>query len=110
MNLFLACDKKIDNPDTGLNDELNFSQSDYESILKNTILNTDSTNITGKSFKDNLDTLKYFYSTKDYKPIFIKSFESKNVVDSLLDIFGNSYQHGLNPELYHYTANQKRIL
>ena len=103
LNLFLACDKKIDNPDTGLNDELNFSQSDYESILKNTMANTDSTNITGRSFRDNLDTLKFFYSTKDYKPIFIKSFESKHVVDSLLDIFGNSYQHGLNPELYHYT-------
>ena len=38
LNLFFACDKKIDNPDAGLNDELNFSQSDYESILKNTIL------------------------------------------------------------------------
>lgn len=109
LNLFFACDKKIDNPDAGLNDELNFSQSDYESILKNTILNIDSTNITGKSFKDNLDTLKYVYSTKDYKPIFIKSFESKNVVDSLLDIFGNSYQHGLNPELYHYTQIKKEF-
>jgi len=109
LNLFLACDKKIDNPDAGLNDELNFSQSDYESILKNNILNIDSTNITGKSFKNNLDTLKYIYSTKDYKPIFIKSFESKHVVDSLLDIFGNSYQHGLNPELYHYTQIKKEF-
>ena len=104
LNLFLACDKKIENPDAGLNDELNFNQSDYELSLKSTILKADSTNILFQSLNDNLDTIKYFYLTKHYKPLFIESFESKSFVDSLLGIIGNSNEHGLNPERYHFAS------
>ncbi len=104
LNLFLACDKKIENPDTGLNDELNFSQSDYELSLKRNVLKADSTNILFQSLNDNLDTIKYFYLTRQYKPKYIESFESKSFVDSLLGILGNSNEHGLNPERYHFSS------
>lgn len=104
LNLFLACEKKIENPDTGLNDDLKFILRDYETTLKNSLLNTDSADITIKSIKENIDTIKYFYLTKQYNPLFIESFESKSFVDSLLDILGNSYEHGLNPERYHFAS------
>jgi len=101
--LFFACNTKEENPKTGLNDELNFSLSDYELILKGSLLNSNSSNILFQSLNENLDTIKFFYSTKYFKPLFIKSFESKIFVDSLLNILGNSYEHGLNPERYHFT-------
>ncbi len=102
--LFFGCENKTVKIETGLNDELNFNSSDYENILKNTFSNANSASILFASPSEKLDTIKYFYSTQNFKPIFIKSFESKNFVDSLLDILGKADEHGLNPERYHYSS------
>jgi len=102
--LFFGCDSKTEKFEKGLNDELGFNLSEYENTLQGCFSISDSLNIVFQSLKENLDTIKYFYSTNRYKPIFVKSFESESFIDSLLDIIGNSYQHGLNPERYHYTS------
>lgn len=102
--LLLGCENKTTKIETGLNDDLNFSSTEYENILKSTFSNANSSSIFFASLGEKLDTIKYFYSAQDFKPIFIKSFESKSFVDSLLDILGKADEHGLNPERYHYSA------
>lgn len=49
-----------------------------------------------------LDTLKHFYLKNNFTPAFLKNFEMKGFVDSLLFILGSANDHGLNPELYHF--------
>ena len=102
--LFFGCDSKTEKVGKGINDELGFNRSEYLNILKSSLTITDSSNILFQSLKENLDTLRYFYETKNYQPIFLKSFEEKGFVNSLLNILGNAYEHGLNPERYHYTT------
>ena len=101
--LFLGCENKTEKIKPGLNEEFNFNSSEYETILRKNIVIPDTLSTLFESVGSDLDTIKYFYSKQNYKPIFLKSFESKSLVDSLLDILGNSYQHGLNPENYHYS-------
>lgn len=103
LGLFFGCDDKIENSQQGLNEKLNFSLTEYENIFRKNIIVPDTLSAVFKSLGKGLDTIKYYYSKHNFKPIFLKSFESKDFVDSLLDILGNAYQHGLNPEKYHYS-------
>jgi len=48
------------------------------------------------------DTLKSFYAARNYKPLFIKSFEEQHFIDSLLNFIGKADEHGLNINWYHY--------
>ncbi|MDP2363513.1 MAG: hypothetical protein Q8M94_07050, partial [Ignavibacteria bacterium] len=61
---FWGCDKKIDKFEPGLNESLGFNQTEYKVFLKDAFTYSDTTNILFQSIKENLDTLKYFYSTK----------------------------------------------
>lgn len=49
-----------------------------------------------------IDTLKQFYSARSLKPVIIKSFESAELVHSILEVLNLAYEHGLNSEDYHY--------
>jgi murein L,D-transpeptidase YcbB/YkuD len=95
-----GCEKKTE---PTLNEKLNFSNALYERSLSNIFSTGYSTIFISPELKKNLDTLFYVYAERKFKPIFLKSFESKNFIDSLLDILGSAYQHGLNPENYNYT-------
>jgi murein L,D-transpeptidase YcbB/YkuD len=103
--LFLsACEqKKPPEPSKGINEKLKFSYSEFTNTFKKKFISDDWSSI----FKDSLfqyyDTLKSFYLNKAYQPVFIKSFEEKEFIDSLLDILGRAGEHGLNPEQYHYS-------
>jgi murein L,D-transpeptidase YcbB/YkuD len=100
---FFGCDEKKENSQPGLNEKYNFNQTEYENIFRKNIIVPDSSSTLFESLGKELDTIKYYYSKHNFKPIFLKSFESKYFVDSLLDILGNAYQHGLNPEKYNYS-------
>ena len=103
MLLFLsACQEKSPQLDSGLNEKLNFSHSDYQELLHASFSSEDSTNI-NTSALHYADTLKYFYSGRNFQPLFVKSFEEKSFIDSLLNILGKADEHGLNPERYHFT-------
>jgi murein L,D-transpeptidase YcbB/YkuD len=101
--LFLsACQEKSPQLYSGLNEKLNFSSSEYQTQLRAIIFSGNFT-ITDSLSLHYADTLKYFYSERNFQPLFIKSFEGKLFVDSLLNILGSADEHGLNPELYHFT-------
>jgi murein L,D-transpeptidase YcbB/YkuD len=101
LSLILGCDNKKDNSQIGLNEKLNFSLSEYENIFRKNIIVPDTLSTLVEALGNRLDTIKYYYSKHNFKPIFLKSFESKDFVDSLLSILSNTYEHGLNPEDYH---------
>jgi len=100
---FYACDNNTEKVEPGLNEQFKFNLAEYENVLRKNIIIPDTLSIVFETCGKDLDSIKYFYSTQNFKPIFLKSFESQEFVDSLLDILGNAYQHGLNPERYHYS-------
>jgi len=101
--LFLsACQEKSPQLDSGLNEKLNFSTSEYQELLHASFSSGDSTLINTSELYY-ADTLKYFYSKRNFQPLFIKSFEEKSFIDSLLNVLSKADEHGLNPESYHFT-------
>lgn len=98
--IFISCDKKTEST---LNDKLEFDSESYKNIIKNTFTRFDSTNQIHNSLNSLFDTLSVMYSKQDFEPFFIKSYDSKSLVDSILTILGNAPEHGLNPEIYNFT-------
>lgn len=98
--IFISCDKKIEST---LNDKLEFDSESYKNIIKNTFTRFDSTNQIHSSLNSLFDTLSVMYSKQDFEPFFIKSYDSKSLVDSILTILENAPEHGLNPEIYNFT-------
>lgn len=97
-----ACLEKSPQIDSGLNEKLNFNLSEYKEQLHVSISAGDFTIInTSELFY--ADTLKHFYSERNFQPHFIKSFEEKSFIDSLLNVLSKADEQGLNPERYHFT-------
>jgi murein L,D-transpeptidase YcbB/YkuD len=100
---FYGCDDKTEKVEPGLNEQFKFNLTEYENVLRKNIIIPDTLSIVFETCGKDLDTIKYFYSTQNIKPIFLKSFESQEFVDSLLNILEKADEHGLNPETYHYS-------
>jgi murein L,D-transpeptidase YcbB/YkuD len=103
ISLFIGCDNEPENVELGLNEKYNFNQAEYENTFRRNIIIPDTLSTAFELFSNNLDAIKSYYAHHNFKPIFLKSFETQSFVDSLLDILGNAYQHGLDPEMYHYS-------
>ncbi|MBI5541425.1 MAG: hypothetical protein HY951_15275, partial [Bacteroidia bacterium] len=72
----------------------------YSEFLRNIFENpSDSSSICYKEL-NNFDTLKFFYSTRDYRSVWFTEDFDFNTVDSILKFFQNSYTHGLKPSWY----------
>jgi len=99
--LFLSgCDQKP--PEVSLNEKLKFKESEYNLTFKNRFSDENFYAFLKDSSFQYLDTLKDFYSARNFKPLFIKSFEHKDFINSLLIIFEKAEEHGLNSEQYHF--------
>lgn len=96
--LLSGCSKKLSEANQGLNEKLKFSESEYYNAIKNSF--DDKYLLKDSSFQY-LDTLKDFYAKRNFQSVYLKSFEEKNFVDSILIIFGKAVEHGLDPEQYH---------
>lgn len=93
----------------GLNEKLNFNYSEYKNALKNGFRNDDLLIILNDSSFQYFDSLKYYYSARNFQPIIIKSFEQKDLVYSLLAIFAKADEHGINPEQYYPALIEKEF-
>jgi len=96
-----ACEKKPAEPEKSLNVKLNFNFSEYSEIFKNQFVPIDEYIIQNDSLITYYDTLKYFYSLRDYQPLFIKSFDDNDNI--LISILEGAGEHGLNPQQYHFS-------
>ena len=98
-----SCSKETEEIPKSLNEKLNFSSSEYSRNFKNQLTSIDGYIIQQDSILQFYDTLKYFYSSRDFQPLFINSFEDNEVVYSLISVIEKANEHGLNPEQYHFS-------
>jgi len=96
-----GCNQESPEVEMGLNEKLNFSDSKYQDALEHRIFSDDLPVILEDSLFQHFDSLKHFYSARNFQPVFINSFEQKDLVYSLLVIFNKADEHGINPEHYH---------
>jgi len=96
-----GCNQEPPEVEKGLNEKLNFSYSKYQDALKNRFISDDLPDILGDFLFQHFDSLRHFYSARNFQPVFINSFEQKGLVYSLLVIFNKAGEHGINPEQYH---------
>ncbi|HSW56353.1 MAG TPA: L,D-transpeptidase family protein [Ignavibacteriaceae bacterium] len=101
--LLSACEKKTVETEKSLNEKLNFSSTEYLNVFKSKIVSIDSDLVKQDTLIQYYDTLRYLYSSKNFEPLFIKSFEDENFVHSLLIILEKAEDHGLNSEQYHFS-------
>lgn len=101
--LLSSCKEKSHEPYYGLNQNLNFNSEEYHSYFTNYFKNLVSEKEAAKFSFHYLDILRHLYSSRNFKPLFVKSFEEKSFVDSLLNVLGKADEHGLNLEHYHFT-------
>jgi murein L,D-transpeptidase YcbB/YkuD len=101
--LISSCEKDPIKVDVGIDDKLNYSSEEYQEQFRQTLASKDSSGILLSSIRHHFDTLKFFYAERNFEPIFIKSFEVKDFIDSLLALLGKADEHGLNPERYHFS-------
>jgi L,D-transpeptidase YcbB len=102
--LFLSACKKPLETEVSLNEKLSFSSSEYSKAFRSKIVSVDSALFRQDNLIQYYDTLKSIYRVKNYEPIFIKSFDDKKLIDSLLIYFSKAEEHGLNPEQYHFSS------
>lgn len=84
-----------------LNEKLNFSEAEFISAIKNAIEMIQVIPVladTNFLFKD---TIVQFYSSRNFSPKFLKSFEDRNFVYSLMMQLEQADAHGLEPNSYH---------
>jgi murein L,D-transpeptidase YcbB/YkuD len=105
---FSSCNKPAET-EVSLNEKLDFNYSEYKSVLQINLLTLDSDLVKQDTLIQYYDTLKSFYQARNYEPVFIKSFDDKKLVDSLLIFFGNAEEHGLNPEQYHFSSIKREF-
>lgn len=105
-----ACTKKTTESEKALNEKLNFSYPEFVNVFKNKIISVDSLLIKQDTLIQYYDTLNSFYRARNYEPVFIKSFDDKELVDSLLIFFRKAEEHGLNPEQYHVSSISREFL
>lgn len=98
--IFFSCEKK---PEPTMNEKLSFSETEYHNIFRNLVQSSDSTDKFISLIKTDFDSLKLFYSHNGFKPVFVKSYESKKLIDSVIFILSNANAHGINNEKYNLT-------
>ena len=100
--LLIGCTKESHKKIIPLNERLNFSESDYLNVFKNQLTSIDGYILRQDSTIYYFDTLKYFYSQRDFLPLFVKDFEDNKNVYDLISVLEKCADHGLNPEQYHF--------
>jgi L,D-transpeptidase YcbB len=107
--LLISCEKKVSRvEEKGLNEILGFNSDKYLNELKINLSYNDLRIFKNDSL-EYFDSLRYFYNSHGFEPIFIKSFENGALLDSVLEFFEKADQHGLNPEQYHVSRIQKEF-
>src|ERR1039457_2626958 len=93
----------------GTGNKLEFSFSDYQKSLKQRFNKEDSSFVIKSSDIEYFDTLKSFFATRDFHPLFIKDFDNLSVVNPILNLFSKAGEQGIQPELYHLNLIKNEI-
>jgi len=106
--LISAC-KSQNNRSAGTGNSPEFSPADYQQSLQHRFNKEDSSFVIKSSGIEYFDTLKSFYSTRDFQPLFIKNFDKISSINPILDLFSNAWEHGIQPAMYHLELIKSEI-
>ena len=99
--LISACKPQNASPGGGKENYPEFSFEDYQQSLQHRFHKEDSSFVIKSAGIEYFDTLKSFFSSRDYHPLFIKDFESVLSVNPILNLFSKAGEHGIQPTMYH---------
>ena len=102
--IIYSCKEKLPETEITINDKLNFNPRDYALFIEKSLNGQEELSSAVVSRLNYLDTLKQYYKTHDYNPLFVKSFNEQSFIDSLLIIFDETENHGLDKERYHFSV------
>jgi murein L,D-transpeptidase YcbB/YkuD len=106
---FISACKPQNNRSGGIDNNPEFSSADYQQSLHNRFNKEDSSFVIKSSGIEYFDTLKSFYSTRDFQPLFIKNFDKISSINPILDLFSNAWEHGIQPAMYHLELIKSEI-
>ena len=106
---FISACKPQNNRSGGIDNNPEFSSADYQQSLHNRFNKEDSSFVIKSSGIEYFDTLKSFYSTRDFQPLFIKNFDKISSINPILDLFSNAWEHGIQPAMYHLELIRSEI-
>ena len=98
----VSCTKETNEIPKSLNEKLQFSKADYERTFKDQFFSTQELIIKNDSIIYYYDTLKYFYSQRDFQALLVTSFDDNKNVFDLISVLEKTEEQGLNPEQYHF--------
>jgi L,D-transpeptidase YcbB len=105
--LISACKPGNDNPPPEKKSD--FSSEDYQRSIQDMFNNVDSSIVNDSSHIDYFDTLKSFYSARNYQPLFIKDFENISSINPVLGLFLKAGDHGIDPVAYHLSLIKNEL-
>ena len=106
---FISACKPQNNRSGGIDNNPEFSSADYQQSLHNRFNKEDSSFVIKSSGIEYFDTLKSFYSTRDFQPLFIKNLDKISSINPILDLFSNAWEHGIQPAIYHLELIRSEI-
>jgi murein L,D-transpeptidase YcbB/YkuD len=109
LMFFVSACKSQNNRSGGIDNNPEFSFADYQQFLHNRFNKEDSSFAIRSSEIEYFDTLKSFFSARDYHPLFIKDFENTSSINPILNLFSNAWEHGIQPALYHLDLIKNEI-
>ena len=93
----------------GTGNKLEFSFSDYQKSLKQRFNKEDSSFAIKSSDIEYFDTLKSFFSSREYHPLLIKDFDNISSINPILELFSKAWEHGIQPVMYHLELIKNEI-
>jgi len=103
-----ACNsQKNKSAGTGINSEFTFS--DYQQSFQHRLNKDDSSFVIKSSDIEYFDSLKSFYTSRGFHPLFVKSFENSSTINPILDLFSKAWEHGIQPAMYHLELIKSEI-
>ena len=109
LMFFVSACKPENNRAYGIDNNKSFSLADYQQFLHNRFNKEDSSFVIKSSDIEYFDTLKSFYSARNYQPLFIKSFDETSSINPILDLFSKAWEHGIQPAMYHLELIKSEI-
>jgi L,D-transpeptidase YcbB len=103
-----ACKPQNNNPG-GKENNPEFYFTDYKPFLQNRFNKEDTAFAIRSSVIEYFDTLKSFYSSRDFHPLFFKSFDNLKSVNPVLDLFTKAGEHGIQPAMYNLDIIKNEI-
>src|ERR1035437_7117053 len=106
---FISSCKSQNNKSGTIDKNLEFSSAEFQQSLRDRFIKEDSSFVIKSSAIEYFDTLKSFYSDRNFQPLFILNFNNASSINPILDLFSKAGEHGIQPARYHLELIKNEI-